>query len=148
MNRRGFLGGLAGIFAAGAAPAIIHDAMKIVVPKTIAWSDLPTTPQLFEPSPHLYSLGADYDGDVVWGHLHQTTSQELEALHRKILVRNMNQAVEDLVKSTNVLMDFARVHQPSLSEGWPKRTLVTSRQVVPGARNLGINFPQINRVRV
>lgn len=33
MNRRGFLGGLAGIFAAGAAPAIIHDAMKIVVPK-------------------------------------------------------------------------------------------------------------------
>lgn len=33
MQRRGFLKGLAGILAAGAAPAIIHDAMKIVVPK-------------------------------------------------------------------------------------------------------------------
>lgn len=31
--RRNFLGGLAGILAAGSAPAIIHDAMKIVVPK-------------------------------------------------------------------------------------------------------------------
>lgn len=33
MQRRNFLGGLAGILAVGAAPAIIHDAMKIVVPK-------------------------------------------------------------------------------------------------------------------
>lgn len=33
MKRRNFLGGLAGILAAGAAPAIIHDAMKIYVPK-------------------------------------------------------------------------------------------------------------------
>ena len=148
MNRRGFLGGLAGIFAAGAAPAIIHDAMKIVVSKTIAWPDLPATPQLFEPSSHLYSLGADYDGDVVWGHHYQTASQELEALNRKILVRGTNQAVEELVKSTNVLLDYARVHQPSLAGGWRGRTLTTSREVVPGARNLGINFPQINRIRV
>lgn len=29
MNRRGFLQGLAGILAAGAAPAFIHDAMKV-----------------------------------------------------------------------------------------------------------------------
>lgn len=33
MKRRGFLTGLTGILAAGAAPAIIHNAMKIVVPK-------------------------------------------------------------------------------------------------------------------
>lgn len=33
MQRRNFLGGLAGILAAGSAPAIIHDAMKIYVPK-------------------------------------------------------------------------------------------------------------------
>lgn len=33
MNRRGFLGGLAGILAAGVAPAIVHNPMKIVVPK-------------------------------------------------------------------------------------------------------------------
>ncbi|MNU19467.1 hypothetical protein D3C71_76940 [compost metagenome] len=33
MQRRGFLRGMAGILAAGAAPAIIHDAMKIVVPR-------------------------------------------------------------------------------------------------------------------
>ena len=33
MQRRNFLGGLAGILAAGSAPAIIRDAMKIVVPK-------------------------------------------------------------------------------------------------------------------
>jgi len=33
IGRRNFLGGLAGILAAGSAPAIIHDAMKIYVPK-------------------------------------------------------------------------------------------------------------------
>jgi len=33
MKRRNFLGGLAGILAAGAAPAIVHNPMKIVVPK-------------------------------------------------------------------------------------------------------------------
>ena len=33
IGRRGFLGGLAGILAAGSAPAIIHNAMKIHVPK-------------------------------------------------------------------------------------------------------------------
>ena len=33
MKRRGFLTGLTGILAAGAAPAIIHNAMKIYVPK-------------------------------------------------------------------------------------------------------------------
>jgi len=34
MQRRNFLGGLAGILAAGAAPAIIHNAMKIHVRKS------------------------------------------------------------------------------------------------------------------
>lgn len=34
MERRKFLRGMAGILAAGAAPAIITNAMKIVVPKT------------------------------------------------------------------------------------------------------------------
>jgi hypothetical protein len=33
MQRRIFLGGLAGILAAGAAPAIIHEPMKLWVPK-------------------------------------------------------------------------------------------------------------------
>lgn len=33
MKRRGFLTGLTGILAAAAAPAIIHNAMKIHVPK-------------------------------------------------------------------------------------------------------------------
>lgn len=33
MNRRGFLSGLAGVFAAGVAPAIVSNPMKIFVPK-------------------------------------------------------------------------------------------------------------------
>ena len=51
MQRRNFLGGLAGILAAGSAPAIIHDAMKIFVPKNeiiLPELDLAFTPDLSE----------------------------------------------------------------------------------------------------
>lgn len=54
ISRRGFLGGLVGVLAAGMAPAIIHNPMKIVVPsKAII---LPTS---------LSSLAGDFDGDTV-----------------------------------------------------------------------------------
>lgn len=52
MKRRNFLGGLAGILAAGAAPAIVHNPMKIVVPKRtielLEWSFF-SDPGLMDP---------------------------------------------------------------------------------------------------
>lgn len=87
MQRRGFLGGLAGIFAGACAPAIIHDAMKIVVPKQalilpaphplfhgnmgqiglgnvdngINWGDITARPDSFPPSHHLSEMYPNYD---------------------------------------------------------------------------------------
>jgi hypothetical protein len=63
MNRRGFLTGLAGIFAAGVAPAIVTQPMKIWVPKR---SSIPLgfTQQLLDiHRSKLTGLGADFDGD-------------------------------------------------------------------------------------
>ena len=58
MTRRGFLGGLAGVLAAGMAPAIIHNPMKIVVPKRRIW-----TPASLANFNRVGQLVADFDGD-------------------------------------------------------------------------------------
>lgn len=52
IGRRGFLAGMAGIIAAGVAPAIVKQPMKIYVPPK----------KIITP---LAGLGADFDGDVV-----------------------------------------------------------------------------------
>ena len=68
MRRRGFLTGLAGILAAGAAPALVREPMKIWVPKKdiqlVTWDHV-YEPGLFPPSHHLTDLSADFDGDTV-----------------------------------------------------------------------------------
>lgn len=50
ISRRGFLGGLAGILAAGAAPSIIRaeNAMKIIVPKAGIWVPNNALSQVFD----------------------------------------------------------------------------------------------------
>lgn len=56
ISRRGFLGGLAGIIAAGVAPAIVKEPMKIYAPPK----------KIITP---LSGLGADFDGDTMdWLH--------------------------------------------------------------------------------
>ena len=59
MQRRNFLGGLAGIFAAGSAPAIVHGSMKIWVPKKQEVSQAAAVYQPYLPDPVSWKHYAD-----------------------------------------------------------------------------------------
>ena len=64
IGRRGFLTGLAGIFAAGVAPAIVTQPMKIWVPKRPALQ-LGFTQELMDAHRFkLSTLAVDFDGDT------------------------------------------------------------------------------------
>lgn len=67
IGRRGFLAGMAGIIAAGVAPAIVKQPMKIYVPPK----------KIITP---LAGLGADFDGDTMdWLHEPWVTERPIGA---------------------------------------------------------------------
>lgn len=64
IGRRGFLTGLAGIFAAGVAPAIVTQPMKIWVPKRPPMGMAFTRELMDVHRSKLSKLAADFDGDT------------------------------------------------------------------------------------
>lgn len=103
MKRRGFLGGLAGILAAGVAPAIVSNPMKIWVPKQVPGL---TVQPMFKHIPNLpimARLSADFDGDTA-------------ALIHRTNVRLANQSVEALMEADRVI----KAWQFGPNVDWPK----------------------------